>query len=64
MAIIKKCDICGKTFDFGFSVDVNLQGGMSFTNIAEYRGELGNKDVCKECFYKLKKIAGGYKNAN
>ena len=64
MATVKKCDICGKTFDFGFRISVNLQGGMTFTNIAGYREEIGNKDICKECFFKMKKIAGVYKNAD
>ena len=56
MSISKKCDVCGKDFGFGFSVDVSLQGGMSFTNIAEHRFELGQKDVCTDCYYMIKKI--------
>ena len=56
MSISKKCDVCGKDFDFGFSVDVSLQGGTSFTNIAEHRFELGQKDVCTDCYYMTKKI--------
>ena len=64
MATIKKCDICGKTFDFGFRISVNLKGGMSFTNISKYRYELGDKDICLKCYKKMKKIAEVYSNAN
>lgn len=57
MGKVRKCDICCKTFDYGFLIDVRTQGGMSFTNIAEDRFEIGEKDVCKDCYYMIKKMA-------
>lgn len=56
MGIVRKCDICGETFDYGFSVDVNIQGGMSWTNVSEDRFEIKRNDICKSCYYKVKKI--------
>lgn len=56
MSKISKCDICGKTFDYGFLVDVKIQGGVSFANVAEDRFEIGQKDVCKECYNNIKKM--------
>ena len=52
---IIKCDICGKDFTFGFSVETNLQGENDFTNIAKYRDDVCQMDVCTDCFYKIKK---------
>ena len=51
-----KCDVCGKIFNYGFLIDVSLQGGQSFTNIADDRFELGKKDICKDCYYGVKKM--------
>ncbi len=56
MATVKKCDYCGKEFDYGFLITVNLQGGQSFTNVADDRFEIGNKDLCKGCYYEIKEI--------
>lgn len=50
-----KCDICGKTFGYGFSINVNLQGTSDYTNIAKEIFELGQKDVCLDCYYKAKR---------
>lgn len=55
MAKLRKCDMCGKEFDYGFLIDIKTQGGMSFTDIAEDRFEIGEKDICKECYYKVKR---------
>lgn len=52
----RKCDICGKEFDYGFLVDVKLQGGRDFLNVAEDRFEIGEKDICRDCYYGLKKM--------
>ena len=60
MSRITKCDICGKMFDYGFRVDVNIQGGHDFTNIAEERLELGQKDICLDCYYKAKEMITKY----
>ena len=59
MSVLRKCDICGKEFDFGFSLAVSLQGGADFTNIADHRFELGQKDVCVDCYYSIKKRLRG-----
>ncbi len=50
------CDVCGKAFDYGFSVNVNIQGGFGFINVADDRFEIGQKDVCRDCYYKIKKM--------
>lgn len=57
MSKTTKCDICGKTFDRGFLIDVRSQGGYSFTDIASDRFELRERDVCRECYYKIKEMA-------
>ena len=57
MATVKKCDYCGKEFDYGFLITINLQGGQSFTNIAADGFEIGNKDLCRDCYYEIKEIA-------
>ena len=56
MSKVTRCDVCGKVFDYGFSADVNIQGGQDFTNIAEDRFEIGKKDICKACYYKIRKL--------
>lgn len=56
MSVSRKCEVCGKEFDFGFSVDVSFIGDMSFTDIAKHRFELGIKDVCADCYYATKSI--------
>ena len=64
MSVIRKCDVCGKDFDFGFSVDVSLQGGMDFTNIAKYRFDIGKQDICEDCFYKIKNMSKSLRDKN
>lgn len=56
MSTLKKCDACGKVFDYGFTIDVRIQGGVDFVNIAEDRFEIGKKDVCKNCYYMAQKM--------
>lgn len=56
MSKIVKCDICGKTFDRGFLIDVRSQGGYAFTDIACDRFELRERDICRECYYKIKEM--------
>lgn len=56
MATIKKCDYCGKEFSSGFLITINLQGGQSFTDITTDRFEIGNKDLCRDCYYEIKEI--------
>lgn len=56
MSKVVKCDVCGKVFDYGFLIDINVQGGQSWTNIAEDRFEIGKKDVCKKCYTSIKKM--------
>ena len=57
MSVIRKCDVCGKKFNFGFLIGVSLQGGMDFTDIAKYRFDIGNQDICEDCFYKIKNMS-------
>ena len=57
MSVLRKCDICGKEFDFGFSVGVSLQGGCDFLNVAKYRFDIGKQDLCEDCFYKIKNMS-------
>ncbi len=56
MSKIMICDVCGEKFNYGFSIKVSTQGGYSFTDIAEDRFEIGQKDVCKKCYYNIKKM--------
>lgn len=56
MSIQKKCDICRKTIDLGFSINVSLQCEKDFINVSEYISEIGNKDICTECYYKIKNL--------
>lgn len=49
-----KCDICGREFGYGFLINVELQGGHDLLNVAQDRFETGNKDICSDCYYKLK----------
>ena len=66
MATIKKCDICGKPFDFGFNISTRLQkqsGVLSAEEILKYMYEIKEWDICINCYFKFKKIAGEYKNA-
>lgn len=56
MSKLTKCDVCGKIFEYGFIVDVNIQGGQDYTNIAKDWFEIGKKDVCYDCYYKAKKM--------
>lgn len=62
MSVLRKCDICGKEFDFGFSVGVSLQGGTDFLNIAKYRFDIGKQDICEECFKQIKNMSNSLKN--
>ena len=64
MSVLRKCDICGKEFNFGFSVGVYLQGGTDFMNIAKYRFDIGKQDVCEDCFYKIKKYVKFWRDKN
>lgn len=56
MSKVVKCDICGKMFDGGFLIEVNRQGGYDFTDAAQDRFEIGAKDVCRDCYYSVKKM--------
>ena len=56
MSKIMKCDVCGKEFDGGFSVDVNVQGGIDLEEFSDDRFEIGKKDVCRECYFSVKKM--------
>lgn len=56
MSKVTRCDVCGKDFGYGFAVDVNIEGGQDYTNIAEDRFEIGKKDICKVCYYKIKRL--------
>ncbi len=56
MATVKRCDCCGKEFDYGFLVSVDIQGGYDFKNVVDDRLEVDNKDICRECYYKFKKL--------
>ena len=51
-----KCDVCGKSFDYGFSVNVDTQYNFDFMNATQDRFEIGQKDVCRDCYYKIKKM--------
>ena len=62
MSVLRKCDICGKEFNFGFSVGVSLQGGTDFVNIAKYRFDIGKQDICEECFEQIKNMSNSLKN--
>ena len=64
MSVLRKCDICGKEFNFGFSVGVSLQGGTDFLNIAKYRFDIGKQDVCEDCFYKIKNMSNSLRDKN
>ena len=64
MSVLRKCDICGKEFDFGFSVGVSLQGGCDFLNVAKYRFDIGKQDICEDCFYKIKNMAKSLRDKN
>lgn len=57
MSKITKCDICGKTFDGGFLIDVSRQGGFDFIDSTKDRFEIGQRDICRDCYYKIKEIA-------
>jgi hypothetical protein len=56
MSKVMKCSVCGELFDYGFSVDVDLQGAQDLADLAEDRFEIGKKDVCKKCYYEIKKM--------
>ena len=56
MSRVTRCDICGKVFGYGFDICVGIQGAAPFTNISEERFELGQKDVCLDCYYKAKRM--------
>lgn len=64
MSVIRKCDICGENFNFGFSIDVSLQGGMDFMNISQYRFDIGKQDICENCFYKIKNMSKSLMDKN
>ena len=64
MSAIRKCDVCGENFDFGFLIDVSLQGGMDFLNIAKYRCDIGKQDICENCFYKMKNMSKSLRDKN
>ena len=64
MSVLRKCDICGKEFNFGFSVGVSLQGGTDFVNIAKYRFDIGKQDICEECFCKIKNMSNSLRDKN
>ena len=64
MSVSRKCDFCGKEFGFGFSVDVSLQGGLDFLNIAKYRFDIGKQDICEDCFYKMKNMSKSLRDKN
>ena len=64
MSVLRKCDICGNEFDFGFCVDVSMQGGQDFLNIAKYRFYIGKQDICEECFCKIKNMSNSLRDKN
>ena len=53
---VKKCGCCGKEFDYGFLVSVDVQGYHYLTGVFEDKLEIGCKDICRECYYKFKKL--------
>lgn len=61
MSTARRCDICGNVFDNGFCIDVFISTKYEFTNIAEYLPELGKKDVCIDCYYKVKEMLNNSK---
>lgn len=53
---VKKCDCCGKEFDYGFIVNVNVSKRYDYMNYIDDIFETGNRDICRECYYKFKKL--------
>ena len=53
---VKKCDCFGKEFDYGFLVSVNIQGDCDFKEYTDNVLEVGDQDICRECYYKFKKL--------
>lgn len=48
------CDVCNKNFDIGFKIEMGFLGGTGHENAAEYRFDIGSRDVCSECFEQIR----------